>query len=253
MAEQLKRTRRALKLWRRKHANVYQQESDCKIVINLLDHVEEHRALSAPEISLRTIITAVLSRTANAKLAIWRQRSKVRAAIEGDENTRYFQVCANQRRRKNQIQIIESNGLELHTQEHKAAVLHDFYLNLLGTKVTTSWNFSLNDLYPEDAPPLQHLADSFTLDEINLAVRRMHSTASPGPDGFGLYFFKSCWATVSLSLSNLFSTFHDHRTDLARIIALTWSSFPKKKMLGVLKISGPSHCKTPPLNASLRC
>jgi hypothetical protein len=72
MAEQLKRTRRALKLWRRKHANVYQRESDCKIVINLLDHVEEHRALSARETSLSTVITAVLSRTSNAKLSIWR-------------------------------------------------------------------------------------------------------------------------------------------------------------------------------------
>jgi hypothetical protein len=47
--------------------------------------------------------------------------------------------------------------LELHTQEHKAVVLHDFYLNHLGTKVTTSWNFFLNDLYPEDAPPFNTL------------------------------------------------------------------------------------------------
>jgi hypothetical protein len=107
-------------------------------VINLLDHIEEHRTLSAPKISLHTVITTVLSRTGNAKLAIWKQRSKDCAAIERDDNTRYFQVCANQRCRKNQIQIIENNGLELHVHDHKVAVLHDFYLNLLGTNVTTS-------------------------------------------------------------------------------------------------------------------
>jgi hypothetical protein len=79
-------------------------------------------------------------------------------------------------------------------------------MNLLGTTVDTCWTLSLHDLYPEGSLSLQHLADGFTEDEVHLAVRGMHSTASPVPDGFEPYFFKSCWSTVSLS------AFHDLQT-----------------------------------------
>jgi hypothetical protein len=99
----LKETRRSLKIWRKQHANLNQQEGDCKLVINLLDHIEEHRPLSVLEANLHSVVTAVLSRTTHAKLTLWRTRAKVRAAIEGDENTRYFHACGNQRRQKNNI------------------------------------------------------------------------------------------------------------------------------------------------------
>jgi hypothetical protein len=239
----LKNTRRILKRWQRFHANIPQQELDCKIVINLLDHIEENRILSAGENNLHTIITSVLSRVANAKLSISKQRSKVRAAI-GDENTRYFHACANQRRRKNHIQVIESDGIDLHTHDHKAFVLHDFYHNLLGTNVPTRWDFSLHDLYPEGPLPLQDLAEGFSTDEISSAMRRIHSTASPGPDGFGAHFFKTCWVTVSSSLINLPTTFHTHSTDLSCINRSFLVLLPKKTTLVALRTSGQSPCKT---------
>jgi hypothetical protein len=56
----------------------------------------------------------------------------------------------------------------------------------------------------------------------------MHSTASPGPDGFGPFFFKSCWQTTSAALSSLLVAFHDHRTDLSRINQSYLVLLPKK-------------------------
>jgi hypothetical protein len=53
----------------------------------------------------------------------------------------------------------------------------------------------------------------------------MHSTASPGPDGFGPFFFKSCWHTT---LSSLLAAFHDHLTDLSRINQSYLVLLPKK-------------------------
>jgi hypothetical protein len=153
LAAQLKQCRRALKCWRRQHANIPQQEEDCKIVINLLDFIEEHRTLSPPENSLRSVIVTVLSRAAQAKLTLWKQRSKIRAAIEGDENTRYFHTCANQRRRRNQIQVIEDNGLDLYAHEPKAAVLRNFYLNLLGTNPPLPGIFSFLIFIPKALCP----------------------------------------------------------------------------------------------------
>jgi hypothetical protein len=114
IAEKLKETRRAFRNWKKHHSNLNQQENDCRLVINLLDQIEEHRFLLVPEARLRAVIVVVLSRTTHAKLLLWKQRAKIRAAVEGDENTRFFHACANQRRRKNKIQLIEHNDREIH-------------------------------------------------------------------------------------------------------------------------------------------
>lgn len=156
-----------------------------------MDHVEERRPLTPSESNLWMIITSVLGRVTHAKLLMWKQRSKVRVAVEGDENTRFFHAYANQRHRKNKIQIIEHDGCELHNHDQKATVLHSFYLDLLSSPGMSTSNFSLNELYPEGALNLSHLEAAFDREEIHLAVRRMHSNASPGPDGFGPLFFKA--------------------------------------------------------------
>lgn len=160
---------------------------------------------------------------------MWKQRSKVRAAIEGDENTRFFHACANQRHRGNKIQIIEHDGCELHNHDQKAAVLHALYLNHLGSPSATSWDIHLEDLYPEGALALGHLDAVFDPDEIHLAYRHMHSNASPGPDGFGPLFFKTMWATTSPDLFSLFGAFHSHSADMERLNRSFLVLLPKKE------------------------
>lgn len=132
IAAKLKETRRALLEWKKELPRITQQETDCRIVINLLDRVEEARPLSMSESALRTLMVTILSRVSQSKLLLWKQRSKVRAALEGDENTRYFHTCANQRYRRNKIQIIEHEGYEIHNHDQKVVILHSFYHNLLG-------------------------------------------------------------------------------------------------------------------------
>jgi hypothetical protein len=176
-----------------------------------------------------TVVTTVLSRTTHAKLLLWKQRAKVRAAVEGDENTRFFHVCANQRRRQNTIQLVEHNGSEIHGHVQKAVVLHGFYLDLLGSVTVTTWDFDLDALYPEGALSLEELDAHFEPDEIHAAFRQMHSTASPGPDGFSSLFFKACWSTVSSDINALFAAFHSHDADLERLNGSYLVLLPKKE------------------------
>jgi hypothetical protein len=169
-----------------------------------------------------------LNSVCKAKLSIWKQRSKIKAAIHGDENTRYFHACANQRRRKNRIQIVEHNGVEYHSHERKADILHVFYQNLMGTERTTTWAFDLDALYPEGPLDLSHLGAPFSYDEIKDAIHRMHADASPGPDGFGPLFFKSTWPITSHSLVRLFKDFYLNNADLSRINTSYLVLLPKK-------------------------
>jgi hypothetical protein len=85
----------------------------------------------------------LLNKVTRAKLSIWKQRSKVKAAIDGDENTRYFHACTNQKRQWNRIQVIEHDGNEYHGHERKANILHMFYRSLMGSVRETSWLFQL--------------------------------------------------------------------------------------------------------------
>lgn len=175
-----------------------------------MDYVEESHTLSLPECNLRTLIVSILSRVTQAKLKLWKQWSKVRAALEGDENTRYFHACANQCHCRNKIQIIEHNNCELHNHDQKTAVLCSFYLNLLGCARATNWSFQLQDLYPEGALSLNCLVAPFDSAKIHRDYRHMHSTASPGPDGFGSLFFKATLSTTSPEIFALFDAFHSH-------------------------------------------
>jgi hypothetical protein len=56
----------------------------------------------------------------------------------------------------------------------------------------------------------------------------MHSTASPGPDGFGPLFYKANWNTVSSDLFNFFDSFHSHSTDIERLNRSYLVLLPKK-------------------------
>lgn len=149
ISTKLKRTRRSIKSWRKSRPNLGQQETDCRIVIDLLDFVEEGRLLSPIEANLRSLVVRILDRVTQSKLLLWKQRSKIKAAIEGDENTKYFHACANQRLRKNKIQILEHDGCDVSNHDSKVAILHSFYLGLLDTEVNTTWHFCMNELYPE--------------------------------------------------------------------------------------------------------
>lgn len=68
LVRRLKSTRAAAKDWRKHHESCSQREVDCKIVIKLLDIVEETRPLTPAEATLRSIITNILARTIKEKL-----------------------------------------------------------------------------------------------------------------------------------------------------------------------------------------
>lgn len=165
IAAKLKKMRSAIRAWRKIFTHISQQETDCRIAINLLDYVEEHRCLRPAKADLRCILSSLLSRTTRAKLMIWKQQSKIRAAIGGDENTRYFHACANQQRCQNRIQVIEHEGRECTGHDQKAHILYLFYHSPWCVQEVT-WSFTLDDLYPEGPLLLDHLGVPFTYTKI---------------------------------------------------------------------------------------
>ena len=157
----------------------------------------------------------MLQRTIRDKVAFWKQRGKIRTAIEADENTRFFHASASNRLRRNKISILEINGVEISNHQQKTDVPTSYFKFLLGVTPSPSWNFDLSLIYPDPIPALQHIDYPFTEKEILDAFLGMNASASPGPDGFGPGFYRKFWHVVKPQILKLFSDFHSQSIDTA--------------------------------------
>ena len=81
------------------------------------------------------------------------------------------------------------------TQEGMNELSSEFYKNLIGTPQARPATLNLEAL---DLPAID-LADlevDFTEDEIWSAIKELPADKSPGPDGFSLRFYRSCWGII---------------------------------------------------------
>ncbi|KAK1609018.1 hypothetical protein QYE76_032691 [Lolium multiflorum] len=194
-----------------------QREQDCRLLINLIKLLEEGRLLTHPEKLLRSLTMDALHLSIKENSLYWRTRAKVRYALEGDENTKFFHASATCRLRRNSIPLLSVDGTETSDHPRKAAILHSYYSNLLGTVTPTAWDFDVSSLYPHTCALPGGITAPFTPDEIKTAFTTMNKNSSPGPDGFGPSFYSAFWATISKDVLEVFSSFFDGSIDLTRI------------------------------------
>lgn len=89
-------------------------------------------------------------------------------------------------------------------------------------------DFFLNHLYPNPLPQIHSLDVKFCTQEITNDILQMNKAASPGPDGFGLGFYKKCWSIVKPAFEHLFARFFDHQLDTASLNWALMVLIPKK-------------------------
>jgi exonuclease III len=127
-----------------------------------------------------------------------RQRAKTEWLKAGDQNSRFFHACINQRRRANSIQrIMDDTGNIFSTPEDIEGAFLRHFQGLFQTSnpsnvdqclahlprcVTTAMNEELLRIVEEE--------------EILAAVQQMAPLKSPGPDGFPTCFFQDNWEEV---------------------------------------------------------
>jgi len=75
--------------------------------IDILDRKAETILLSSQEIELRYHLKGQLTKLLREEEIYWLQRSKATKLLQGDDNTKYFHMLANGRRRKTKITQLE--------------------------------------------------------------------------------------------------------------------------------------------------
>jgi len=74
---------------------------------DLLDKEAESRLLNQQELDLKQCIKDRLALLLREEEIKWLQRAKTKELLEGDNNTKYFQLVANGKRRKTRILRLE--------------------------------------------------------------------------------------------------------------------------------------------------
>jgi len=186
--------RKTLQVWVRK------QKPDTAVQVqNKLAELQALQAQDPPALSEEEApVKAALNDLLAEEELKWKQRAKVSWLREGDRNTKYFHMCANQRKRKNQIvEIKDKQGNHCSSQRDiEQAFIHYFQeLFLAGDAVDVEP--SVEALECKVTPEMnQKLLAEFTVEEITKALNQMAPTKAPGPDGFSACFYQRNWSTI---------------------------------------------------------
>lgn len=125
----------------------------------------------------------------------WKQSKKQTLLKEGDINTKFFRMCANKRRKTNNISSIsDGEGHRTHTHEEIYFVLQCYFQYLFAFLQPSRIEECLQSLAPIVTKEMNDkLLQNCTATEVEVAVFQMNPLSSPGPDGFPVAFYQNNW------------------------------------------------------------
>jgi hypothetical protein len=134
----------------------------------------------------------------------WRQCVKVKWMRNGDRNTKFFHVCANQRKRRNNIgKIVDVNGVSCNQLEEIERAFVGYFQSLLSTCSPTIGEDCTSSITRKVSHKMNRkLLAIFSELEVKETLDQMDPMKAPGPDRFSIEFFQQNWETVGPEVCN---------------------------------------------------
>ncbi|GJY96657.1 RNA-directed DNA polymerase, eukaryota [Tanacetum coccineum] len=125
------------------------------------------------------------------------QKAKIRWAIEGDENSKYFHGIVNKKRSQMAIRgvLVEGDWVVEPAMVKKEFFNH--FSNRFAAPVSPNITFQLQFPKCLSLDQIEDLERTATYDEIKKAVWDCGTNKSPGPDGFSFEFFRRYWDIIN--------------------------------------------------------
>jgi hypothetical protein len=209
----MRRLRQYLRGWAKNIKGKNKKEKERLMALaNDLDLKAEHAVLTQQECELKQKTKERLNTLLREEEIYWSQRAKSIDILEGDSNTRYFQLVANGKRRKTRIFRLEQEEGIIEGEENLKKYITKYYKGLFGAEKSNS--FTLNEEMIEDIPQVSQeeneiLTENFTEKEVREAIFQMKHNKAPGPDGFPIEFYQLFWNLIKDDLMAMFREFHD--------------------------------------------
>ena len=129
---------------------------------------------------------------------MWQQRSKVQWMGLGDRNTKYFHTKASERKKKNIIsKIMDERGNWRESALEIAKVAVSYFEKLYMTSNPDKILEVVEAIDPKVSAEMnQSLIKQFSRDEVEAALKQMHSSKSPSLDGMPALFYQKYWDIV---------------------------------------------------------
>ncbi|KAL2939928.1 hypothetical protein RDABS01_001310 [Bienertia sinuspersici] len=161
----------------------------------------------------------------------WHQRSRQNWLESGDKNTSFFHAKANQRRKRNNIEIIRGAvGNMFEKEEETAEVFTSYFEELFnsGSQIDSAPVINvMQNVIPESMTRIYEAP--FNGEEIKEAIFQMHPTKAPGPDGMCALFFQRFWNIVGEDVIQKSLDFLNNEGDISAINRTHIVLIPKKK------------------------
>ncbi|GJT45441.1 RNA-directed DNA polymerase, eukaryota [Tanacetum coccineum] len=138
------------------------------------------------------------------------QKAKIKWAIEGDENSKFFHGTLNKKRNILNIRGIMVDGIWVDNPKSVKREFLDHFSKRFckpdDMRATLTMEFP-NRLHPDQSRDLEM---SVSNEEIKKAVWECGTDKAPGPDGFTFGFFRHFWYIVEKDVCNAVSYFFTH-------------------------------------------
>lgn len=215
LAAKLRYVKEAIKKWKRETTILTELEAcQHRKTIETLDLLAESRRLTADENHNRNMAFQKLIDLERISVRDLKQKARVKArvrwAIDGDENSKFFHGYINNRNRKNRINGIMVNEQWIEDPMQIKETIFKFY----EAKFKESWKSRPKLISPRfrsiSGEAARELEKAFTLDEIKKAVWACGSDRAPGPDGFTFKFIQTYWDALCDDIMNFVKFFEQY-------------------------------------------
>lgn len=212
LKEKLKRLRETLKTWNRTDfGNMDEKIKVFREELQALDARDDEAGLEERDVIRRKEVAANLLLQLNNRKSLLSQKAKIRWIREGDVNSKVFHKAINCRRFRNGLTGIEVGGEWVEEPGGvKEAVREHFRTQFQSRgmfRVEMPTNLDENKLDEGDG---ESLTREFSENKIKEAIWECDGSKSPGPDGFNMEFYKSCWDIVKGDVMRMMVEFHAH-------------------------------------------
>ncbi|GJZ85907.1 RNA-directed DNA polymerase, eukaryota [Tanacetum coccineum] len=206
----LQRFKSNIKIWCQK---VEEKERSASLAlrnkIDTLDTKAEVSFLTDSETIPRNTYVKSLTDHEHYNIMDLKQKAKIRWALEGDENSRFFHGMINNRRNRSRI-----NGLNIHGEwvsDPVSLKKHIFqYFDKRFKEVNRARPSFTRNLFKQlSNDEVRFLDYPFTILEIKDAVWDCGCEKAPGPDGFTFKFFKNHWDTLENDVVSFVKNFEN--------------------------------------------
>jgi hypothetical protein len=175
LRKKLSKTAKALHAWAKPlFSNARLQLHIAMEVIFWLDKAQEDRQLTTDETNLQQDLKIRVLGLAVVERSRRRQASRINYIRVGDACMRFFHLKMSARKRKKNIASLKrQDGTIAWSHDDKHEVLHEYFMNLMGRKISRQRTFNWNNLqlHPLVQLPGIELDRPFTLTEIEQAIK----------------------------------------------------------------------------------